>query len=117
MLWLKRELILRLQRQWLVVLQKNPRPDHFSAVDQILRYLASSPERDITLGGESKLNLIGYSDFDRTGDHADRKSTSRFVFTLNGGPISYGSKKQAVIVLSSTKAEYVALSLAAQEAT
>ncbi len=47
------------------------------------------------------------------GDHADKKSTSGFVFTLNGGLISY----QAVVALSSTEAEYVALSLAAREAT
>ncbi len=96
---------------------KNPGPDHFSAVDQILRYLAGSPERRITFAGESELNLIGYSDSDWAGDHADRKSTSGFVLTLNGGPISYGSKKQAVVALSSTEAEYVALSLAAREAT
>ena len=96
---------------------KNPGPDHFSAVDQILRYLAGSQDRGITFGGESELRLVGYSDSDWAGDHADRKSTSGFVFTLNGGPISYGSKKQAVVALSSTEAEYVALSLAAREAT
>ncbi len=96
---------------------KNPGPDYFSAVDQILRCLAGSPERDITFGGESELNLIGYSDSDWAGDHADKKSTLGFVFTLNEGPIRYGSKKQAVVALSSTEAEYVALSLEAQEAT
>lgn len=69
---------------------KNPGLDHFSAVDQILRYLASSQDRGITFGGEPILHLVGYSDSDWAGDHADRKSTSRFVFTLNGGPISYG---------------------------
>ena len=96
---------------------KNPGPDHFSAVDQILRYLANSQDRGITFGGEPTLHLIGYSDSDWAGDQADRKSTSGFVFTLNGGPISHGSKKQAVVALLSTEAEYVALSLAAQEAT
>ena len=35
---------------------------------------------------------------------------------LNGGPISYASKKQAIILFSSTKVKYVALSLAAREA-
>ncbi len=72
---------------------KNPGPDHFSAVDQILRYLAGSPERGITFGVESKLNLIGYSDSDWAGDHADRKSISGFIFTFNGGLMSYGLKK------------------------
>lgn len=72
---------------------KNPGPDHFSAVDQILRYLAGSQDRGIMFGGEPELRLVGYSDSDWAGDHADRKSASGFVFTLNGGPINYGSKK------------------------
>ena len=38
------------------------------------------------------------------------QNTSGFVFTLNGGPISYASEKQAVVALSSTKTEYVASS-------
>lgn len=96
---------------------KNPSSEHFNAIDQILRYLAGSAERGITFGGDEELKLIGYSDSDWAGDHADRKSTSGFIFILNGGPISYASKKQAVVALSSTEAEYVALSLAAREAT
>lgn len=96
---------------------KNPSSEHFNAIDQILRYLARSPERGITFGGEKELKLIGYSDSDWAEDHADRNSTSRFIFMLNGGPISFASKKQAVVALSSTEAEYVALSLAAREAT
>ncbi len=96
---------------------KNPSSEHFNAIDQILRYLAGSPDRGITFGGDEELKLIGYSDSDWAGDHADRKSTSGFIFMLNGGPISYASKKQAVVALSSTEAEYVALSLAAREVT
>ena len=96
---------------------KNPSSEHFNAIDQILRYLAGSPERGITFGGEKELKLIGYSDSDWAGDHADRKSTSGFIFMLNGGTISYAYKKQAVVILSSTEAEYVALSLVAREAT
>ena len=96
---------------------KNLSSEHFNAIDQILRYLARSCERGIIFGGEKELKLVGYSDSDWAGDHADRKSTSGFVFMLNGGPISYASRKQAVVALSSTEAEYVALSLAAREAT
>lgn len=43
---------------------KNPGPDDFSAIDQILRYLAKSPERDFIFGGKFELNLVEYSDFD-----------------------------------------------------
>ncbi len=96
---------------------KNPGLDHFNTVNQILRYLASSLKKGITFRGESELNLIRYSDSDWAGDHADRKSTSRFVFTLNGGLLSYDSKKQAVVALSSTETEYIALSLIVREAT
>ena len=105
-----------LSHLWLADLQKNPSSEHFHAIDQILRYLAGSPDRGITLGGEEELKLIGYSDSDWAGDHADRKSTSGFVFTLNGGQVSYASKKQAIVALSSTEGEYVALSLAVREA-
>ena len=96
---------------------RNLRSKHFSAVNQILRYLAGNQDREITFARESKLELIGYSDSDWARDHADRKSTLEFVFTLNGGPISYASKKQAIVALFSTEAEYVALKLAARKAT
>ena len=94
---------------------KNTIITHFNTIDQMLRYLAGSPERGITFGGKKKLKLTGYSDSDWAGDHADQKSTSGFIFMLNGVPISYASKKQAVIALSSTEAEYIALNLAARE--
>ena len=81
-----------------------------------MHYLAGSCERNITFGGKKELKLVGYSDFDWAKDYTDQKSTSGFVFMFNGGPISYASKKQAVIALSSTEAEYIALSLASREA-
>lgn len=43
---------------------KNPRPDQFSIMNQILRYLAGNPEKDIIFGRESELNLVRYSDSD-----------------------------------------------------
>lgn len=57
---------------------KNLGPDHFSAVDQTLRYLADSQDRGIIFGGEPELRLVGYLDSEWAGDHADRKSTSGF---------------------------------------
>ena len=46
----------------------------------------------------------------------DYKSTSRYVFLVAGGAITWKSKKQTIIALSSTEAEYVALSEAGREA-
>lgn len=58
-----------------------------------------------------------YSDWDWAGDHATRKSISGFIFMFNDGPVSWCSKCQATVALSSKEAEYVALTLAAKEAT
>lgn len=51
---------------------------------------------------------MAYSDSDFAGDLDDRKSTSGSVFLLAGGAISWSSKKQPVVTLSTTEAEYVA---------
>ena len=60
--------------------------------------------------------LIGYSDADWAGDCDDRHSTTGDLFLMAKGPISWTSKKQPVIALSTSEAEYVAVSAAAQEA-
>ena len=96
---------------------KNPGHQHTEAVKTILRYLKGSNERGITYGGQSKLLVEGYSDSDWAGDKESRKSTSGFIFMLNGGPVSWCSKRQPTVALSSTEAEYIALTLAAKEAT
>ena len=60
--------------------------------------------------------VTGFSDADWGGDLDDRHSTTGNVFLLAGGAVSWLSKKQAVVVLSTSEAEYVALSIVAQEA-
>jgi hypothetical protein len=55
-------------------------------------------------------------DADWASDVNDRKSTSGYVFLLGGGAISWGSKKQAAVTISSTEAEYIAAAHAAKEA-
>lgn len=83
-----------------------------------MQYFKATRTFDITYGGdEGDLIIRGFSDSDWAGDHASKKSTSGFIFMLNGGPVSWCSKRQATVALSSTKAEYVALTLAATEAT
>lgn len=98
---------------------KNPSHQHTKAVKTILKYLKGSRERGITYGGTSEeaLKIQGYSDSDWAGDKESRKSTSGYIFMLNGGPVSWCSKRQSTVALSSTEAEYIALTLASKEAT
>ena len=56
--------------------------------------------------------MIGYSDANWGSDLNERKSTSRYVFLLNNGAITWTSKKQPCIALSTMEAEYVACSVA-----
>lgn len=95
---------------------KNPSHLHTEAVKTILKYLKGSKDRGIVYGGET-LAIEGYSDSDWAGDKESRKSTSGYIFMLNGGPVSWCSKRQPTLALSSTEAEYIALTLAAKEAT
>ena len=60
--------------------------------------------------------MEGFTDADWAGDIETRKSTSGYIFTFAGGPISWSSKAQVTLALSSTEAEYVSTTQAAQEA-
>ena len=73
----------------------------------IFRYLISTSKVCLSFGG-SKPSLEGYTDFDMVGDLNCRKSTSRYLFTFVGGAISWQSKLQKCVSLSTTKAEYIA---------
>ncbi len=67
---------------------KNPGHQHTEVAKTVLRYLKGSRERGITFDGQDKLLIEGYSDSDWAEDKEDRKSTSDFIFILNGGPVS-----------------------------
>ena len=83
---------------------------------RVLRYLAGTAELGIKFekGGDS-LNLTCFSDSDWAGCKKTRKSVSGFVVFLGGSPISWKSKTQPTVALSSCEAEYVALSVAVKE--
>lgn len=56
---------------------------------------------------------MGYSNSDCGGYVVDRRSTSNMIFSLSSGAISWQSKKQDIIALSTTEAEYVPVTVAA----
>ena len=92
-----------------------PGRSHWTAVKRVLRYLKGTTNHGIVFRGGASGNIVGYSDADWAGDREDRKSTSGYLFQIAGGPISWRSKKQDTVALSTAEAEYVALSSAAQE--
>ena len=95
----------------------NPGETHWKAAKQILRYLKGTQDFGICFNGSesAEVRLNGFVDADWAGDLGSRKSQSGYVFQLCGGPISWVSKKQSVVALSTTEAEYIAASFATQE--
>ena len=90
-----------------------PTKFHWTAVKRIMRYLSGTLDHGLLYqNGDS---ITGYSDADWAGDQNDRKSTSGFVFMMSGAAVSWNSKKQTCVALSTAEAEYIALSKAAQE--
>ncbi|RVW68068.1 Retrovirus-related Pol polyprotein from transposon TNT 1-94 [Vitis vinifera] len=95
--------------------QANPGEEHWKVVKTILKYLRRTKDQFL-IYGESELKLKGYTDASFASDKDDSKSISGYVFTLNGGAVSWKSSKQATVADSTTEAEYIAASEAAKEA-
>ncbi|XP_076383614.1 uncharacterized protein LOC143260914 [Megalopta genalis] len=88
---------------------------HWQAAKRILRYLKGNSDVGIVFKNNIS-NLTGYVDADWAVCIQDRRSYTGFVFTMNGGTVSWESRKQRTVPLSSTEAEYMALSDASKEA-
>ena len=80
----------------------------------ILRSLRGTAYQALCFGG-SNIVLQGYVDVDMAGEKGNRRRTTRYVFTVGGKTISWVSKLQSVVVLSTTEAEYVAITEASKE--
>ncbi|CAN0920234.1 Retrovirus-related Pol polyprotein from transposon TNT 1-94 [Linum grandiflorum] len=89
---------------------------HFAAAKRILRYLQGTKQMGLRYKKEEGSKLTGYTDSDWAGSLDDRKSTSGYIFCLGTKPISWSSKKQKTVALSSAEAEYIAATDAACEA-
>ena len=86
---------------------------HWEAVKCVFRYLAGMQGHALTYGGE-RHELTGYTDADGSSqDHW--RAISGYAFTIDRGTISWSSRKQELIVLSTAKAEYIAAMHAAKE--
>jgi len=100
----------------LAVVQSAPTMAHWRAAKRVLRYLQHTKDMGIIYSVNGKNVVTGYVDADHAGDIATRKSTTGYLYLLNGGPISWASRKQAVVATSTVEAEYLAASEAAKDA-
>jgi hypothetical protein len=94
----------------------NPNMEHWMAVKRIFRYLQGTLQMKLQFGATPSKEVLGYCDVDWGGDLEDRRSTTGFVFMIGGGAISWSSKRQPTIALSTTEAEYMANTQATKEA-
>ncbi|XP_071581750.1 uncharacterized protein [Temnothorax nylanderi] len=88
---------------------------HWSAAKHVLRYLKGTIDYGLKYVRDNE-GLIGYVDADCGNCKIDRKSYTGMAFVLAGAAISWGSRKQRTVALSSTEAEYLGLTDAAKEA-
>ena len=95
----------------------SPGNQHHMAVKQVFQYLQGTSNNYILYDGNSSIqDPVIYCNADWASDPNDQKSISGYTAILSGAAISWSSKKQTTISLSSTEAEYVAAAHAAQEA-
>ena len=91
---------------------------HWLALKWTLRYLRGAGDYGILFrGGEEYVGdpLVGYCDSDYAGNIDNRRSQSGYVFTLYGGAVCWKSSLQSVVALSTTEAEYMAMTAAVRE--
>lgn len=97
----------------------NPGQAMWEGIKRVFRYLKGTSTMGVVYGRSADGNglvFAGFTDADFAGDLDTRHSTSGYVFTINGAAVSWGSKKQSMVALSTTEAEYMAMCFAAKEA-
>ena len=97
-----------------------PGKEHWTAVKWVFRYFCGTSDYGLCYQGRPGLDRVldihGFVDVEWAGDLDQRRSTSGYMFNLFGGAISWMSKKQSVVALSTIEAEYMAATHASKEA-
>eukprot|EP00253_Pinus_taeda_P003571 PITA_03571 len=97
-----------------------PRKEHWTTVERVFRYLPGTSDYGLCYQGTARLDRVldirGFVDADWARDVDQRRSISGYVFNLFGGALSWMSKKQYVVALSTTEAEYMVATHASKEA-
>lgn len=94
----------------------NPTKQHFGAAKKILRYVAGTVDYGVWYSNSSTFKLTSFTDSDFGGSLDNRKSTSGNCFSFGSGVVTWSSKKQETVALSSSEAEYAAASASSRQA-
>ncbi|GAA5999307.1 hypothetical protein JCM5350_002336 [Sporobolomyces pararoseus] len=94
----------------------DPAPRHYNILKRLLRYLISTRSLGLRFSPNLPLSLSGFSDADHAADPDTRRSVTGWAFTIAGAAVSWQSKRQPTVALSSTEAETIALSSSVCEA-
>jgi hypothetical protein len=93
----------------------NPGEDHWRAMKRLVGYINKFETVELRLMKPKDLKVYAYVDSNYATNKETRKSVTGFVLTIGGCLVSYSSKSQPSVTLSSTEAEYVAASMCATE--
>lgn len=92
----------------------NPHRKHWEAAKRVIKYLKGTIDSGIEYR-RNDVKLYGHSDADWANCRADRKSYTGFIIFIGGSPVSWEARKQPTVALSTTEAEYMAITSAAKE--
>jgi hypothetical protein len=94
---------------------QTPQKPHLDAVRRTLKYIKHILQCGIFYEAKNQVQVHGYIDADWADNVFDRRSTNGFMFSFRSGAVSWSSKKQPTIALSSTKVEYRGVAIVACE--
>jgi hypothetical protein len=92
-----------------------PNATHWTALKNLIGFLKSKSFQGLKMRAPKDRRVVAFVDSDYASDRGDRKSVSGYLVTIGGCLVSWQSKKQTGVTLSSTESEFVAMSMAATE--
>jgi len=93
---------------------QDPAKAHWEAAKHVIRYLKGTSNLELTYGA-ARTGIVRYTDADHASQY-HRHSISGYTFLINGDAVSCSSKKQSIVALSTTEAEYMAATHTVKEA-
>src|SRR6266540_3511094 len=95
--------------------QADPGIEYWKNLLHVVGYIKNTIDYGLTYSWDADLTPLAYVDADYGGCRDTHHSTSGYVFTMAGGAVTWSSKRQATVALSTVEAEYIAMSRCAQQ--